>query len=86
MWGAVAYVALVAGAGLLIRGIVDPAVGFFAAAAALAAWRARLTALRRLEATLAAALVVVGAASGDPIEGAGAAAIAVLLIELMRLM
>jgi hypothetical protein len=81
----VAFVAVVAGAGLLIRGIVAPALGFFAAAVTLAAWRFAPTPLAKIEATLAAALVLAGATSGHPGEGAGAAAIVFGLIELMRI-
>ncbi len=85
MRATLAFIAAVVGAGLLIRGIVDWGCGFLAAAAALAAWRERLSPLRRIEAALAVALVLFGAARGHPIEGTLAAAIAVGLIELARI-
>jgi hypothetical protein len=73
------------GAGLAIRGVADWGVGFFAVAGALIAWRARLSPLRRIEAALAVALALVGAARGHPLEGTLSAAIAVGLTELARI-
>ncbi len=80
-----AYLSAVIGFGLLIRGVVSPACGFFAAATALSAWRLPLTPLRRIEAQVAAALSLVGAAQDHPLEGVCAAAIVVSLIELARI-
>jgi hypothetical protein len=82
---AVAFVAGLIGAGLLLRGVDDWGLGFLCAAAALVAFRARVSALRRVETALAIALVLAGAVGGRPAEGLGAAIVAVLLIEPMRI-
>ena len=82
----IAFVAGVVGAGLLLRGVADWGFGFLCAAAALAVWRAQLSPLRRVEAVLAITLVLAGAVRGHSLDGAIAAAIAALAIELMRIM
>ncbi len=85
MRAGLAFVAAVVGAGLLLRGVAGPAFCFFTAAAALIACRVSATPLRRIEVALAAALTLAGVAQGHPIEGAGAAAIAISALELMRI-
>jgi hypothetical protein len=47
MWGALAYVAAVVGAGLLLRGVFEPGLGFLAAAAAFTALGLRALAAGR---------------------------------------
>jgi hypothetical protein len=79
-----AYVAAIVGAGLTIRGVMDAGLGFLAASAALIAWRVAATPLRKVEVAVVAALTGAGAAQGHWIEGAGAAAIVVSALELMR--
>ena len=81
----VAFLAAVVGSGLLRVGVVNWGLGFLAVGAALAAWRARLTPLRKIEAALALALVLTGAAHGHPLEGTLSALIAGSLIELARI-
>lgn len=39
MWGAVAFVSAVVGAGLIVRGVFAWGLGFIAFAAVIAAWR-----------------------------------------------
>jgi hypothetical protein len=79
-----AYVFAVVGLGLLLRGFADWGCGFLCAAVALVAGLVAATPLRRIEVAVAAALVFAGAAQGHWAEGAGAAAIAVLAIELSK--
>ena len=81
----VAFVAAVIGVGLLLRGVGDWGLGFLCVAAALIAWRTHLSPLRRSEAALAIALVLISDMRGHPFEGACAAAIVVSLIELARI-
>ena len=47
MRAVVAFIAAVVGAGLIVRGVTAPALGFFAFAAALAAWRVAAYRARR---------------------------------------
>ena len=85
MRAGLAFVAAVIGAGLLLRGVADWGLGFVCVAAALAAWRARLSPLRRVEAALAVSAALTGAARGHALEGLCAAALVVCLIELARM-
>jgi hypothetical protein len=85
MRAGLAFVATVIGGGLLLRGIVAPALDFFVAAAALIAWRIAASPLRKIEVALAAALTSAAAAQGHVFEGAWAAAIVVSALELMRI-
>lgn len=81
----IAFVAAIVGVGLPLRGVAATALGFFAAAAALIAWRIAPAPLRKIEVALAAALSVAGAVRGHAIEGVCAAVIVVSLIELARI-
>lgn len=84
MRAVIAYIAAIVGLGLL-RAAPDWGIAFLAVAAALAAWRARVSPLRRTQVAFAAALIAIGALRGHPIEGALAAWIVVSAIELMRI-
>lgn len=79
-----AFVAAIVGLGLM-RAAPDWGVAFLCAAVVLAAWRARVSPLRRTQIAFAAALIAIGALRGHPIEGALAAWIVVSAIELMRI-
>jgi hypothetical protein len=72
------------GAGSALRAVFDWGLGFFAAAAALAAWRRCATPLRKIELALVALCGL--AALARPIDAALAAAVFLAALKLMRIM
>ncbi len=85
MCAVLAFIAALIGAGLLARGVIDAGFGFLAIAAALAAWRATATPLRKIEIVVALGLTLTGATQGHAGDGGGAALVVILLIETARL-
>jgi hypothetical protein len=81
-----AFVAALISVAPSLRDAADWSLGFLCAAAALVAVHARFSPLLRVEAALVVATALTGALRGHEVEGVCGAAIAVLTIELMRIM